>query len=207
MSFNLLNTAALAGLELLINNILKLDPRSQEKISRLSGSVIKIKSLTPAFSMYIIIKEPGLRLSTYHEGGTTASFTGSSAALLKLLLSKEKNLYDKDIEVTGDMLLAQNLQQIFSSMNIDWEFHLAKFIGDISTQQLSDLVLSTKKVIVKNRESLLMDIDEYIHEEKKLFPTVQELESFYSLVDELRLKLDRTEARLEEVQIMFLRSQ
>ncbi len=202
MPFQLLNTAVYTALELAINNTLELDSVSQKKISLLSGSVLEINCTTPSLQIFLSISGHAIHLSSHYEGEPDTCITGSSRSLLKLVFSKDKNqnFYQPDIEIKGNIELARKLQEIVYELDIDWEYLLSHFIGDIPTEAISTGLNSARQTFKQAHESLLMDIDEYIHEEKKLFPTEKELKSFYNSVDEVRLKVDRVEARLENIQ-------
>jgi ubiquinone biosynthesis accessory factor UbiJ len=198
MPLTLLTTAVLAGVELAINNVLKLDTASQKKLAKIDGAVLLIECLTPDLEIFLVVRDQHLHLYSYYEEEVDARISGQSTALLKLLFAKDKNhaFYDEGLEIKGEIGLLQTLQKTLTDLNIDWEYHLSKFIGDIPTQTFSEGLSTAKDLAQNTHESLLMDIDEYIHEEKKLFPAANELASFYQSIDQLRLKVDRAEAKL-----------
>lgn len=197
MALTLFTSAILASLELAINEVLKLDPACQKKIISLNGSVLAIRCHAPSLEIFLIVREQKLVLASYYEGKPDTLISGRADALLKLLLTKDKNsaFYNDNLEVEGNLELAQALQKILTQINIDWEYHLSKFIGDIPTQTLSTSISSTQEFVRNTHASLAMDLDEYIHEEATLFPTPNDLENFYNAIDALRLKVDRAEAR------------
>ena len=196
--FQLLSTAVCTAIELSINKVLSLDPSGQTKLSALSGPVIAIQCTSPELEIFISVRNQAIHLSTYYEGEPDTCIIGSANALLRLLTAKDKNhsFYDKELALQGRLEHLQALQKVLLGLNIDWEFHLSKFIGDIPTQTFSDSVATASHFAKNTHDSLMMDIDEYVHEERKLFPSERELESFYGSIDALRLKLDRVQARV-----------
>lgn len=201
MPLALLTTAVLAGVELGINNVLKLDSASQQKLAALDGAVFAVNCTSPALEVFLIVRGQTLSLCSYYEGEADTRISGQASALLALLLARDKSqaFYNKDLEIQGNLEPLQTLQKILSGLNIDWEYQLSKFIGDIPTQAFSTSLDSASELAKKTHASLTMDIDEYIHEEKKLFPGAGELESFYKAIDQLGLRVDRADARLRKL--------
>ena len=196
---NLLSSVIFAGAENLINNLIRLDPQGLARLVPLHNSLIHIESTAPALSLYILIHENGVHLSGRHEGEVDTGIRGPASALLSLLGSANRpvNFYGKGIEVSGSLETAQQFQQLLGQLNIDWEFQLSRFLGDIPTQAVSDSLKQGQESISKGFDSILQDVDEYLHEEKRLLPGRPELESFYSSVHDLRLATDRLSARLD----------
>lgn len=201
MPINLILSAVLGKAETLLNKALTLDPTSNKKLTRLSGTTIVIKSVNPECSLFISVHEQGFSLSpviTDITEKTDAEISGPSQELIKLLFAKEKGdvIRNKDIQLKGDITSIQELQNIFLELDIDWEYQLSKFIGDVPTQTLSDGIELLKSFVNQSTLSLKTNIDEYIHEEAKLLPSSNELENFYQRIDALRLRLDRSQARI-----------
>lgn len=201
MPLALLTSAVLAAIELAINNVLKLDESSQQKLTSIDGSVFAINCTSPAIEIFLIIRGQTLNLCSYYEGEVDTRISGEATALFKLLLARDKNrsFYNDQLEVKGNLERLQTLQKILMGLDIDWEYQLSKFIGDIPTQAFSDSIDSAKDLAKNTHSSLIMDIDEYIHEEKKLFPANEEMESFYSGIGQLKLRIDRLNARLNKL--------
>lgn len=201
MPFNLLLSTVLSQAETLLNKALALDFASKNKLTRLSGTTIAIKSTNPKSSLVISVHQQGLSLSpviTDITEKTDAEISGSAQELIKLLFANEKGdvIRNKQIQLKGDITSIQDLQNIFLELDIDWQYQLSKFIGDVPTQTLSDGMDLVKAFINKSTLSLKTNIDEYVHEEAKLLPSTNELENFYQRIDALRLRLDRSQARI-----------
>lgn len=205
MPFNLILSAALVGAETAINNALELDPLSKKKLLPLSGKTIAITCTSPSLSLIITVTEQGFSLSPLQTIEADSAISGSAAALLQLLTSKDKSkiIRTNAVQIIGDTGCIQDLQAILNDLNIDWEYQLSNFIGDIPTQSLSDGMKFIRDFLSKSSESLKTDLDEYIHEEINLFPSTDELELFYQRIDTLRLRVDRSQARITRLDIHY----
>ena len=59
----MLRAALLAGAERGINRVLRLDPTALSRLARLSGRVIEIDCTAPAWRLFILADDEGLRLA------------------------------------------------------------------------------------------------------------------------------------------------
>tara|TARA_R110000772_G_scaffold131045_2_gene239296 strand:- start:6882 stop:7508 length:627 start_codon:yes stop_codon:yes gene_type:complete len=203
MPLNLVLSAALASAESVVNKALELDPLSKKKLLKLSGKNIAITCTSPSLSLMITITEQGFALSPVQTLESDAEVSGTAATLLQLLMAKDKTktIRTNAVQIKGDASSIQDLQVLLNELNIDWDYQLSKFIGDIPTQSLSNGLKYLKEFLHNSSESLKTDIDEYIHEEINLFPSADELELFYQRIDTLRLRLDRSQARISKLSV------
>jgi ubiquinone biosynthesis protein UbiJ len=104
-----------------------------------------------------------------------------------------------ELDVEGDIKIAQQFAAIAQQLEIDWQSELAKHIGDIPTHQL--LTLSNKitnKVKVSSKQ-IEADITEYIVHEKKLLVTNSQINSFNQSVREVKQQADSMAARIDNL--------
>lgn len=207
MSINLLLSSGLSSAELILNKALVLDPLSKKKLAGLRGNIFAInctKSISsiPAFSIFITVLDDGISLSPTIAEDANAEISASANVLLKLLLTKDKSsiIRNENIQIKGDASSIQELQAILFDLNIDWEYQLSKVIGDIPTQAVNDGLNKLKDFFNYSTASLTSGINEYIHEEKNIVPTTTELDFFFQRIDQLRLRVDRTESRINKLE-------
>ena len=60
----MLQLAVLAAAERAINRVLSLDPTALPRLARLSGRVIEIDCTAPAWRLFVLADDEGLRLAT-----------------------------------------------------------------------------------------------------------------------------------------------
>ncbi len=201
MPFELFLSAALSSVEIILNKALNLDPFSRNKLTPLQGKVFSIKCTKPDCKIFITVLENGFQLTSSIVDEADAEIAATADVLLKLLIAKNKDsiIRNENIQLKGDASSIQDLQAILFDLDIDWEYQLSKLIGDIPTQALSDGIAKLKIFLSNNAASFTEDIEEYLHEEKKIVPTMSELEIFYQRIDQLRLKVDRAESRINKL--------
>ena len=201
MSLALLQNALLLPIELALNAMLALDAASKPRLQQMSGNTLAVHGTSPAFSLYLSVRGERIHLSSVHEGQETASLHGTAAALLRLLLRHERidSLHGQHVELRGDTGFVQQLQTLLLDLDIDWEYHLSRVLGDIPTQAMADGVHSAGAQLRKTAGRARENIDEYLHEESGLLPDAEALEAFYRDVAELKLRAERLQARLERL--------
>lgn len=195
-----LTTAALAGAEASINRALRYDPATRQRLAKLEGQVLAIRLTTPAVAVYLAPEADRLRLASHWEGPVATEIQGSLSALVKVALSRDSNLKGSGVEISGGSGMLMELRQILQGLDLDWEELLSELLGDVAGHQGAEMLRSAKRWLEGRSQSSQRLVSEFVTEELQLLPSRTELEDFYRSVDQLRLDLDRAEARLQLVQ-------
>lgn len=190
-----LSTAALAGLEKLINSALRYDPGTRIALAKLSHQILAITISSPALTIYFTPDEEGVRLMSQWEGEIHTHLYGSLPALIKLARSDRTSFSDSGVEVIGNTGLLVDLQRLLKNLDIDWEDALSEFLGDIVGHQSAEVIRGGAKYTRDRARDLRRSTSEFLTEELQSVVSKNELEDFYQDVDDLRLQLDRLEAR------------
>jgi ubiquinone biosynthesis protein UbiJ len=201
MSLELAFASALSGAESLINQALELDPQSKKKLLILKGKLIGIQSSRPNLGISMNIHDHGLLLTPLVDPACDVVIQGNASALLNVLLAKDKSaaMRQQNIYIQGDAGVIQLLQDVLNGLNLDWEYQFSELLGDVPTQMLSDSLKQLKKFMSHTHSRMRANLDEYLHEESALLPGKNELKVFYQRIDDLRLKIDRFNSRLQKL--------
>lgn len=199
---NLLSTALLGSAEATINRALALHPAGRARLRTLSGQVIAIHCQSPELTLYLAVYEDSIRLYSHYDGEADTRISGSARALLTLLASQDKNrlFYRDDLDISGRVANASQLQDILAGLEPDWEYPLSKLIGDIPAHALGQGARDARTFAARSGEELRRNLDDYLHRELRYFPYASELERFYDDLDRLRLRLDRARARVNALE-------
>ncbi len=192
---------ALQSLEAAINSYLRLDPDTIARLAKLSGKAILFEISDWNTKFYVLPNQNGIELNKRHDNEADAIISGTLNSLFNLGIAKGANpaLFKNKIEISGDMELGEEVRDIFSNIDIDWEEHLSRFVGDIAAHKISS---SFKRIldIGKNTASTLgQNVKEFLQSESKQVPTAREVEQFVEDVSILRNDVDRAEARLNRL--------
>ena len=195
----MLSTAALASAEKIIQRALEYDPSSRIALSKLVPNVLAIQVTAPEFKIFIVPDEKGIKLLGHYEGEITTQLQGPLFALISLVKSERLNLKDTNVALVGSTSFMSELQKIFKNIDIDWEEILSQVFGDIIGHQGAEMIrskLNWSKDRVSNIQRLT---SEFLTEELRVLPSAPELNFFNSQVDELKLGVDRVQARIEQL--------
>lgn len=205
----MLASALYAPLEKLINSLLAQDPAASNRLRELSErgaepgqAVVAVTCTSPIrWELYVVIDAAGLQLRSVHEAPLDASVIASAGAFGKVMMADNPRtaLFSPDITLSGDAQLVQELFETLRGLDFDWEHHLAPLAGDVLTQQFSSAMKSFRQWSDQTSSSMRDNVQEYLHEEARLLPQRDEVEEFYSGVDDLHLQLDRVHARMQRL--------
>lgn len=201
MNAGLLPTAFLSAAESFLNGMLALDPASTARLAALSGKSLHVECTFPPVAFIMLVTDDGILMLRDNGVDATASLRGSAGALLGLLVNKgNRARRDARMTFSGDAGFMEAFQDALVNLDVDWEYRISKFIGDIPTQAISDGVAGARDFARKSAANLREDLDAWLHDERRLFPDGVELARFYTAVDRLRLRIDRLEARTARLQ-------
>lgn len=193
----MISTAALAGLEKLINTALRYDPGTRIALAKLADQVLEVCATAPAAKIYVTADQHGLVLMAHWDGAVQTQLRGTLPALLKLARANHTSFADTGVEVIGSTALLVELQRILKNLDIDWEEALSSVLGDIAGHQSAEWIRSgVGYTRDRARESQRL-MGEFLTEELQILPSKNELEGFYQDVDGLRLQADRLETRIK----------
>ena len=198
---NTLPVALTAGLEAALNKLISMDPAAQGKIKELSGKVIAIELKDLNLQFHLLPTGETLCVQGKFEGEADATLRGSSLSMLRMGLrdNASDSLFSGDVAIDGDVELGEKFRSILDSIDIDWEEQLSKITGDVAAHQVGRVVRGVMEWGGRTAETLRQDVTEYLHEESRIVPAHDEVESFSKAVDQIRMDVDRLEARLQRL--------
>ena len=186
----------------LCNRLLADDPETLEKLAALSGKIITIETLDSSLVMHIQIHDQGVRLLEAFDGKTDVKINAGPMALLHMAANRETSVSAStpDMEISGDIGLAQQLQSVMRGLEIDWEEYLSHWVGDTPARKILRMARHSREFLTYSGSRLGMDISEYLRYEKHWFPVQLEIDEFVDAVDVLRNDVERFRQRIDRVE-------
>jgi ubiquinone biosynthesis accessory factor UbiJ len=188
-------------LERAINRYLQLMPQTLLSLSALSGNVIKIELTNWNIIFYVLLCDDSIRLEDHYAGAVQASIKGSSWTLFRLGFTPDDKVaaLASQLEILGNVELAQTIRHIFQESHIDWEEPLSHVVGDIAAHQIGNIfraLNSWGKQVIQSTEK---NITEYLQEEVRYLPPKLEVEDFFSNIHLLRNDLELLQTRWKKI--------
>ncbi|MDG2176812.1 MAG: SCP2 sterol-binding domain-containing protein [Gammaproteobacteria bacterium] len=207
MVLNLVQSALLYSMENCINQVLSLDAGACNKLENISGKSLRVQIEKPLLEFTLLIGDGAIHLhqdaSSDESRDVDTTISGKASSIFKLLIKKTTHsLHADGIVITGNTSLLESMQNIFQELDIDWEYELSKIIGDIPAQAVSDSLTSARQFTNKTKQRVIQDVDTYLHDESKAFPSIEEVTGFYHSIDQLRLRVDRLQSRVDKLQVI-----
>lgn len=190
----------LSGLQQGINRLLVLDPDSRAAMAELGGKTIAIEVTRPAWQVFVVPGEQGIALTRERPKQVDVAISGRPDALLGMVLGSQNARSQGHVEIRGDIHLAQRLQQILKSLDVDWEEWIAGYTGDMVAHRLGHLGRELRRHLDAAGRSLALQFSEYLHYEQRLLPLRDEIDQFIEEVDGLRDDVERMSQRLERLE-------
>ncbi len=192
---------ALIGLESAINAACNLDPDTQQALAKLKGHVVKIIIRDWLIEFYLLPQTHGVQLVKHTHLPVDTTISGNLFSLLKISQSKgsSQSLFENQIDISGDTDLGVKIRDILRHIDIDWEEHLSKFVGDGVAHKAMFHLKRLLRIGQRSADTLTDNVKDYLHDESACFPSTQEAENFYAEIGTTRDDVDRLEARVNQL--------
>lgn len=189
---------ALASAETALNRVLQLDSTASARLAPLAGQVIAIACTEPALTLYLIPLNNGIQLSQQWHAPADCTLTAPATLLLKLLSSADKTslLHHPDVSLDGNSALLMTLAEILQSLELDWEYEVSRWLGPVPTAIMGSYLRSHSNWAKKSAQSLYFNTADYLAEESRTLVGHLEAQTRFNEIDQLKLDLDRLDARI-----------
>ncbi|MEB3734085.1 hypothetical protein ULF88_08225 [Halopseudomonas pachastrellae] len=121
-----------------------------------------------------------------------------ASLLARLLVSSDRKavLQDPDVELLGDSQVLIALQNALADLQLDGEAELARWLGPVAGHAIGSALRRSHQWGRDSRASLRQTLAEYLTEESRQLVGQAEARARAEQLHDLRLQLDRLEARV-----------
>ncbi|MGB0237480.1 MAG: ubiquinone biosynthesis accessory factor UbiJ [Cycloclasticus sp.] len=192
-------TPFIKPLQIAINRYLDYDPEVPKQLEKMQGKVVALHFQQLDFSLFIVITADGLDIREVFESEVDTTISGSPWALAVMGLSESStsSLFSGDVVIQGDTELGSQFQTFLEKIEVDWEEPLSTITGDVVANQLGNVVRDLSVWVQETTKTNGLNVSEYFREEQRMLPSRFEVNKFKRSVDELRLSVDRLEAKIQ----------
>ena len=219
----------LSAIETALNTWLKLDGESLSKCDELEGKIIRLHITGIDLNLFFLPAVSGIQVmanypdsalaedqdkspetndnatiydASFYGGKVDATIHGSPMALMRLSNADNAgaSMLESNVEIDGDMRIAEKFSAILKEVDIDWEELLSKLVGDIIAHQAGQVVNNASYWFTQSAEAMKLNTSEYLSEEIKVTPADAEIHYYMDQVDDVRMDIDRLEARVKNLQ-------
>lgn len=196
----MLITGLLAGVEHGLNRVLQMDSTALPRLARLEGKVIEVDCQSPALKLFILPGAAGLQLAGQW-GEADCVLSAPAGSLLRLALARDKTavLHRPEVALSGDSAVLLELAGILQDLELDWEYELSRWLGPVGSQLLAGHLRSRAGWVGDSLDSLRQTLADYLAEESRSLVGEREAQARFDELDELKLALDRLDARIDRL--------
>ncbi|MFJ7882105.1 SCP2 domain-containing protein [Pseudomonas sp. NPDC096917] len=191
----------LASVENGVNRVLRLDGTAMARLRPLTGKVIAVQGTSPTLQLFILPSDEGLLLAPQWAAEADCTLRAPAASLLRLALSKDKSaiLHSPEVELEGDSAALMELAAVLQDLELDWEYELSRWLGPVATAMIGGHLRSRANWYQQGFASINQNLAEYLSEEARTLVGEREAQARFDELDQLKLDLDRLEARFERL--------
>ena len=185
------------------NRLLRFDPDTAKKLSRMKGRVFKLEILVVDKALFLIPGEDGLQIREEWSGDVDITLKGSPLAFLQFGLRQKvadnRLFIDKKLVIEGDVELAQDFQRMLTELDLDLEELMSHYVGDVAAHQLGRGLRRFRQWAGEAAESLRLDVREYMVEEIRVLAPDWRVAAFIDRMHVLRADVERLEQRVNRL--------
>jgi ubiquinone biosynthesis protein UbiJ len=184
-----------------VRRLLEFDPETRESLARMQGMVIAIDVMGVDRSLYLQPDTHGLRFVFDHDGAVQVRIRGTVMDFLGLLRSRvsKRPVAAGQIEISGDLAAAQQVQNLLGRVDIDWDEMLSRLVGDTAAHRLGRAANAGGTWLRRTVDTFRMNVSEYARHEVELVPERDQVDGFNADIDRLRDDADRLAERIRRL--------
>ncbi|WP_425056722.1 ubiquinone biosynthesis accessory factor UbiJ [Pseudomonas abyssi] len=194
----MLSGALLRAAERSIAAALARDPVTARRIDALAGKRILVSSRQPDWQLWLMPAPGTIKLTTNSDAPADVELHAPASLLARLLVSSDRKavLQDPDVELLGDSQVLIALQNALADLQLDGEAELARWLGPVAGHVIGSALRRSHQWGRDSRASLRQTLAEYLTEESRQLVGHAEARARAEHLHDLRLQLDRLEARV-----------
>ena len=185
-----------------INKALNLDPQARTRLAELNGRSIKLDITSPfSLQLYVVIDDDQLTLLKQYDNEVSCAISGSANSLWELVRSDEPTrvLSNGEVQVEGDIRIAQQLGDNLKQLDIDWEDILSKFTGDFVAHRAGNTARSLKDDMKQRSSHNKQDLINWLTAHDGPLVSHYEIEDHYQQLETFRDDVERLSARVNQL--------
>ena len=171
-----------------------LDPHTARELRALAGQVVEIHCLEPDLRWHLRVAEEHIDFATGPAEQPNVALTGSAKGLLQTLITGSSA---DGVAIDGEATLLMQLQTLAKNFSPDLVRPLTNVVGTDKAQRTAALLELGAATLCSMFNAAALQTQESAESfMTQRFTTDPEVENFLTRVDQLRLRVDRLQARL-----------
>lgn len=196
----MLDQLVLASIERGLNSVLQTDVPALKRLAALSGRVLEFRlQQSPHWRLFILPHAGGISLAQNWQVAADCCLSADAATFIALANSTDKRsvLHRQGTKIDGNSALLVEFSSIIQDLQLDWEYLLQQWLGPVASSLLAGHIKQRADWLRLGSSNLLDNLADYLAEESRLLVGRKEAKARFADLDELKLQLDRLQARVD----------
>ena len=188
----------------IINRALAIDTEFAAKINRLAGKSLRLECSQPAIDVMLVIDQQRILLQACDpddmlEIAVSTHLQGKLSAFIAVASRDDMAaaMINSAVRLIGDSQLLIDLRDALNLLEIDWEFHLARIVGDVPAHVLGNAARTSADHLARVPAIFARHVKEFLQQESQLLPSHSDLRPHHQQTTQLRQQIDRIEAKFQ----------
>ncbi|GGC96291.1 ubiquinone biosynthesis accessory factor UbiJ [Halopseudomonas salina] len=197
----MLTRAMLGAAERSLRLALERDPLTASRLAALQNKTVLVQGRNPDWQLYLQPGSNGIGLTTDSTHEPDCTLSAPSSLLAKLLISNQRQplLQDPELHLSGDSQVLVSLQNAMADLQLDGEAELSRWLGPVPAHAVAQVARKSWEWGGGARQTLGRSLAEYLTEESGQLVGNAEAQVSADQLYQLRLDLDRLEARVQQL--------
>lgn len=200
----LLQQAVLSIAQPMLNQALVYDGSAKHKLKRLQNKTLAVE-LTD-FSLFVTLKVFDQKVfvsSQLEDADCTIKTTVNGLQKLSDAAQITALIKNDELELDGDLHVAQSFSALFMDNDIDWQEWLSEYLGDAAAHKLGRLVSKQHTYLNRKKRDLEYTLHSALIDELRLTPDQSEVTAFSQKVDRLNAQSERLSAEINKLKALL----
>lgn len=190
-----------SALELILNQALSMGNAQASILTKLEQKSLAVSLAELNAVICLTVSQQKLLVTSPSLESNTADCLITTSINTLVKLNNEQQLTQliksEQLDLSGDIKVAQLYAALFESLNIDWQSELEKHIGDIATYKLVQLAITTGSKLKFAQRQISSDATEWLVHEKKWVVTAYDIAQYQEQVAHIATQIEQTEKHID----------
>lgn len=184
--------------ERIVAAVVAADQDLAAQVAALGTASVRLDFTSPRFSVVLAARDGALTLSEHGDDEPDVVIAGTAHEFVELMRARRAGRPTPSgvVRISGDLAVAEKVQNLVRDFGIDWEALIARLIGDVPTHHTMRAARTVSGFIRARMTDVGLDVAEYLKYERGLLVGADEMEAFTAGVRDARAAVDRLEARI-----------
>lgn len=184
----------------LINNALsfltKLDPQASSLLRPLNAKTLSVNISDLDYTLSLTVENGQIHATNESSNNI---LKGNLSYILELVFNKnlQELIIDKKLDYQGSLKDLNEFNKFLNAIDIDLVYKISEMTSPEFAGVISKPFQKAKEYLKASRQESIIDIKDFLTEEKRILISQNEINIFYNQIQELKQATDRIEAKLK----------